>query len=57
MLFCNFNIQNAENCTKTGGLVIVYVQAKFHTPPNKPKAKYTSAVLLRFPFFWVTTLC
>ena len=55
--FCNLNTKNAENCAKTGGLFIVYVHAKFHTPPTKLKAKYTSAVMLRLPFFWVTTLC
>jgi len=56
MRFCNLNKQTAEKCTKAAGLFIVYVHVKFHTPPTKPKAKYTSAVLLRLPFFWVTTL-
>jgi len=54
--FCNLDTHNAENCTKAGGLFTVYVHAKFHTPPTKPKAKQTSAVLLKLPFFWVTTL-
>jgi hypothetical protein len=56
MRFCNLNTKNAENWTTTGGLFTVYVHAKFHTLPTKPKTKYTSAVLLRLPFFWVTTL-